>query len=149
MRRPFEVKIGVRISMLPGLRIRRIAVLAIATGLGFGVVGPSVAIAGSTLAHEEQQGQRLAESLSSGEKQCSDLSADDFELIGEYAMGRYLGDEATHEAMNRRMSAMMGEVGEQRMHMALGYRYSGCPGGPAPGWLGPMAGMMGGGVGGS
>ncbi|MGE5407913.1 MAG: SHOCT domain-containing protein, partial [Syntrophothermus sp.] len=40
-------------------------------------------------------------------------------------------------------------VGEQRMHMALGYRYSGCPGGPAPGWLGPMAGMMGGGVGGS
>jgi hypothetical protein len=128
--------------MLPGLPIRRIAVLAMAMGLGFGVVGLTVAIAASTLAHEEQQGQRLAESLSSGERQCSDLSADDFELIGEYAMGRYLGDEATHEAMNRQMTVRMGSAGEERMHRALGYRYSGCPGGPGAGWVGPMGGMM-------
>jgi hypothetical protein len=86
----------------------------------------------------------------SGEKQCSDLSADEFELIGEYAMGSFLGDKGAHAAMNRRMTLMMGEAGDRRMHVALGYRYSGCPGGPASGWVGPMAGMMGGaGTGGS
>jgi hypothetical protein len=91
---------------------------------------------------EEQQGQVLDESVRSGERQCSDLSAEDFELIGEYAMGRYLADPAAHEAMNRRMTRMMGAVGERRMHVALGYRYTGCRGGPAWGWMGPMAGMM-------
>lgn len=50
--------------------------------------------------------------------------------------------------MNRHMAAMMGSAGEERMHQALGYRYSGCPGGPAAGWVGPMGGMMYGGTGG-
>lgn len=94
------------------------------------------------LSSDVQQGQRLAESIRSGEKKCSDLAADDFELIGEYAMSRYLGSNATHEAMNRHMTAMMGSGGEERMHQALGYRYSGCPGGPGAGWVGPMGGMM-------
>jgi hypothetical protein len=91
---------------------------------------------------EEQKGQALDESVRSMERRCSDLSTEDFELIGEYAMGRYLADPAAHEAMNRRMTRMMGAVGERRMHVALGYRYAGCRGGPAWGWMGPMAGMM-------
>jgi hypothetical protein len=130
--------------MLRVLSIRRIAVLALATGLALGVAGAPIATAAPTLAQEEQQGEGIAESLRSGERQCSDLSADDFELIGEYAMGSYLGDEGAHAAMNRRMTLMMGEAGERRMHVALGYRYSGCPGGPASGWVGAMGGMMGG-----
>jgi len=100
------------------------------------------AAAAADLAQEEGQGQAIAESVRSGERQCSDLSADEFELIGEYAMGRYLGDSAAHEAMNDHMVAVMGEAGERRMHIALGYRYSGCRGGPAWSWMGPMAGMM-------
>ncbi|HVC07034.1 MAG TPA: hypothetical protein VND98_05560 [Solirubrobacterales bacterium] len=105
------------------------------------------AAAPAALAQEEQQGHGLAEAVRSGEKQCSQLSADDFELIGEYAMGRYLADPAAHEAMNRHMTAMMGAEGERRMHTALGYRYSECEGGPASRWVGPMAGMMYGGYG--
>jgi uncharacterized membrane protein len=87
---------------------------------------------------------RVAELVRSGARECSDLSADQFELIGEHAMGRYLEDTAAHEAMNDHMVAVMGEQGERRMHIALGDRYSGCGGGPAWSWMGPMAGMMGG-----
>jgi hypothetical protein len=115
---------------------RLIAALVVAGVL----IVPSVAL--GSLTSDVQQGRRLAEEIRSGEKKCSELAADDFELIGEYAMSRYLGSTATHEAMNRHMTVMMGSVGEGRMHQALGYRYSGCPGGPAAGWVGPMGGMM-------
>jgi len=100
------------------------------------------AAAAADLGQEEVRGRAIAESVSTGERGCSDLSAEEFELVGEYAMGRYLGDGAAHEAMNAHMVAMMGEGGERRMHVALGYRYSGCRGGPAGSWMGPMAGMM-------
>jgi hypothetical protein len=104
--------------------------------------------AAGALTQEEGRGHGLAESVRSGERQCSDLSGKDLELIGEYAMGRYLANPAAHEAMNRRMTWMMGAVGERRMHVALGHRYTGCPGGPAWGWMGAMTGMMGGHYGG-
>jgi hypothetical protein len=94
------------------------------------------------LAGDVQQGERLAEEIRSGAKNCSDLSAGDFELIGEYAMSRYLGSTSRHEAINRRMAAMMGTSAVQRMHQALGYRYTECPGGPDAGWVGPMGAMM-------
>ncbi len=90
---------------------------------------------------EEQQGRELVESLRAGDLSCSDLSPAQFELVGEYAMGRYFDDPGRHEAMNERMTAMMGSGGEERMHIALGRRYSGCGGGSA-GWMGPMAAMM-------
>ncbi|MGE5408155.1 MAG: hypothetical protein ACM3NV_06035 [Syntrophothermus sp.] len=64
-------------------------------------------------------------------------------------MARYVGDERVHEAMNRRMRAMMGEAGEERMHEALGRRYGGCAGGAGAGWIASMAGMMDGRRGGS
>jgi hypothetical protein len=99
--------------------------------------------------NEESQGRHLAESLRSGETRCADLSAADFELIGEYAMGRYLGNPQVHAAMNRRMTAMTGAAGERRMHIALGHHYSGCAGGPASGWVGPMGSMMSGRSGGN
>ncbi len=131
--------------MMHPLAPRWVTILALTTGLAFlafGAVGSPIAAAAPTLAQEEREGEGIAEAVRSGEKQCSDLSADEFELIGEYAMGSYLGDEATHAAMNRRMTLMMGETGERRMHMALGYRYADCRGGPASSWMGPMAGMM-------
>ncbi len=130
--------------MLRQPSIRRIAVLAFAMALSLCIAGAPTAAASATLAQEEHQGEGIAASVRAGEKQCSDLSADEFELIGEYAMGRYLGSEASHTAMNRRMTQMMGEDGERRMHVALGHRYSGCADGPASGWVGPLAGMMGG-----
>jgi hypothetical protein len=104
------------------------------------LIFPTAALGG--LSRDVQQGQRLAESVRSGQQHCSDLSAEDFELIGEYAMERFLGNPHAHAAMNRHMSLMMGGRGEERMHMALGYRYSRCPGGPASGWVGRIGGMM-------
>ena len=103
-----------------------------------------VTSAQADLASEVNQGHRLADAIRSNERQCSELSADDFELIGEYAMDRFLGNRATHEAMNQHMVRMMGDAGERRMHITLGYRYTGCTGAPPSSWLGPMAGMMGG-----
>ena len=69
--------------MLRVLPIRRAATLALLMGVAFGVAGPPIAAAAPTLAQEEQQGEGIAKSLQSGERHCSDLSADDFELIGE------------------------------------------------------------------
>jgi len=130
--------------MLRAIAIRPIVLLALATGLIFGIAGSATATAVATVGQEEREGKGLAELMRAGEKRCADLSSNEFELIGEYAMGGYLGSEGTHSTMNRRMTLMMGEAGERRMHTALGYRYSGCSGGPASGWVGPMAGMMGG-----
>lgn len=102
------------------------------------------AMAQADLASEVTQGQTIAQSVESGQRSCGELSDTDFELVGEYAMDRYLADRTAHEAMNARMVQMMGEAGEVAMHTALGHRYTGCPGGPDGAWAMPMAGMMGG-----
>jgi hypothetical protein len=128
--------------MLPRLKIRRITTLALALGLLVGTGFAPIAGATPSLADEEQQGDGLVESIRSGQQRCADLSAADFELIGEHAMGSYLGITTTHEAMNAHMTRMMGPGGERRMHIALGYRYSDCPNGPGSEWVGAMAGMM-------
>lgn len=103
-------------------------------------IGPTSASA--QLANEVLQGQRSVESVRSGERACSGLTAGDFERMGEYAMGRALQSTAVHESMNRRMAAMVTSRGERRMHVALGYRISGCVGGPASAWIASMGSMM-------
>lgn len=118
------------------LRGGLVVVVASAVGLALS------AGAWAGLATDVQRGERLANEIGSGTRSCSELSSDDFELVGEYAMSLYLGNTARHEAMNQHMAVMMGTAGEERMHQALGYRYTGCPGGPAAGWIGPMGGMM-------
>ena len=102
------------------------------------------AAARASLADEQRQGQDLIAQLQAGTKTCGDLSAEDLDHIGEYAMYRALGSTSLHQAMNDRMTAMMGEQAESRMHQLLGHRYSGChtSAGAAYGGMGP--GMMGG-----
>lgn len=84
------------------------------------------AAAGAALVDEQRQGQNLIAQLNAGTKTCSDLSADDFDHIGESVMFKALGSTALHEAMNDRMILMMGEQAETRMHQLLGGRYAGC-----------------------
>ena len=100
--------------------------------------------AAANVTSEVQRGQQLAMRFAPASSPARRSPTDDFELVGEYAMDRFLGNRATHEAMNQRMVAMMGQAGERRMHIALGYRCIGCPGAPPSSWLGPMAGMLGG-----
>ena len=41
-------------------------------------------------------------------------------------MGQSIGDTSRHIAMNEMMKSMMGDKGEEQMHMVMGKRLSGC-----------------------
>lgn len=78
----------------------------------------------SYTAHQEAEGKIVWEKLQAKQIQCSDLSDDDFEVLGEYFMGQMTGP--SHEAMNNMMIQMMDEKGEKQMHIVMGKRLSGC-----------------------
>jgi hypothetical protein len=129
----------------PRLLAATIACLALTVTLA----GAGVA---SATPQEERQGSQILSELESGNLECSEASPSDFELVGEYAMGRMFGSPSQHEAMNQIMSRMMGARGEERVHEAMGRRFSGCGGGQLPAGFGRMMGavnalgMMGGGM---
>ncbi len=100
------------------------------------------ASAATSLAEEVAAGQVLSARLESGAVGCAQLSDSDFDHLGEYVMNRMVGSLARHQALNERMTAMMGADGEARMHVLMGQRYAGCLGTGTDGAMGP--GMMGG-----
>jgi putative membrane protein len=73
---------------------------------------------------EEIEGKTIWEKLQAKQLECKDLTNSNFELLGEYFMGQTAGD--SHESMNKMMVQMMGEKGEEQMHIAMGKRLSGC-----------------------
>lgn len=80
---------------------------------------------------EEAEGKEIWEKLQSKQVECKNLTNDNFESLGEYFMGQMAG--GSHEAMNSMMERMMGKVGEEQMHSAMGKRLSGCdPNAPIP-----------------
>jgi hypothetical protein len=91
---------------------------------------------------EEQQGSQILSELESEKLECGEASASDFELVGEYAMGRMFGSPSQHEAMNQMMSRAMGAHGEESVHEAMGRRFAGCGGGQLPGGFGRMMGAV-------
>lgn len=101
---------------------------------------------------EEARGAELLRQIEAGQRECANLSAAEFELIGKYAMGRMFATPRQHEAMNQMMARMMGGGGEARVHDAMGRRYAGCGGARLPRGFGQMMGavgamgMMGGGM---
>jgi hypothetical protein len=111
----------------------------------------AVSAARASTAQEEHQGAEVLRELEAGNVQCAKLSDEDFEHVGDYAMGRMLGSTSRHEAMDETMTRMMGATGERQMHEAMGHRFSGCGGGKLPAGFGRMmgafgaVGMMGGG----
>ena len=118
---------------------------AVLVSIALLALAPSAALA--SLADDQRQGQALAAQLQSGAKTCNDLSNQDLDHIGEYVMGRALGSTSTHQAMNDRMSLMMGDQAEGRMHQLMGARFAGCAThASGSGGYGPMmgGGMMGG-----
>ena len=99
-------------------------------------------------AREEAEGRELWQRMERDEVECKDLTDEQFAALGEFFMGEMTGD--SHEAMNAMMTRMMGEEGEEQMHVVMGKRMSGCGGyGTLPmgnaGMMMPMMGMMGGG----
>lgn len=74
--------------------------------------------------HDEAEGFAIWTKVQNRELSCGSLTDDQYELLGEYFMGQSAGDY--HAAMNKRMQQMMGESGEEQMHISMGRQYSGC-----------------------
>lgn len=73
---------------------------------------------------EEVEGKIIWEKLQAKQLECKNLTDDNFELLGEYFMGRMAG--SSHEAMNTMMEQMMGKEREEQMHIVMGKRMSDC-----------------------
>ncbi len=75
-------------------------------------------------AREEAEGKAVWEKLQAKKMTCVQLSQDNFATLGEYFMGQQMG--SMHEEMNRMLTQMTGEKGEEQMHVTMGKRMSGC-----------------------
>jgi len=115
-----------------------VVILIVAFSLAFptfsfaqGMMGDTVTVSDGHTAREEAEGNEIWGKLQDGELKCEDLTDENFGALGEYFMGRMAGEQ--HEAMNKMMIQMMGEEGEEQMHMAMGKRMSDCePNAPMP-----------------
>ncbi len=80
----------------------------------------------TSTAQDEARGKQVWDQLQSKQATCDSLKADDYELLGEYFMGQSIGNTERHAVMNQMMQNMMGQNGEEQMHISLGKRSSGC-----------------------
>ena len=78
---------------------------------------------------EEAKGKEVWKKLQAKQLECKNLTNDNYAVLGEYFMGQSIGDTSRHIAMNEMMKKMMGEQGEEQMHIVMGKRLSGCKGG--------------------
>lgn len=85
--------------------------------------GTSTAEASSTTA-DEQKGQDIYNQLQNKQTTCANLTDDDFDVLGDFFMGRMMG--GSHAAMNQYMVENLGANGEKQVHVAMGKRLSGC-----------------------
>ncbi len=102
----------------------------------------------SSTAQDEANGKQVWDQLQSKQASCSSLKDSDFEVLGEYFMGQSIGNTERHAVMNQMMQNMMGQNAEERMHISLGKRSSGCDTNasfPSGYGLSMMGWMMGGG----
>lgn len=90
------------------------------------VATPSVVFSDSHTAREEAEGKAIWEKLQAKQVECKNLTNDNFESLGEYFMGQSIGNTERHAAMNQMMQNMMGQNGEEQMHITFGRRSSGC-----------------------
>src|SRR3989338_761005 len=77
-------------------------------------------------AREEVEGKEIWEKLQAKQLECKNLTDEQYGSLGEYFMGQSIGDTQRHALMNQMMTNMMGEEGEEQMHVAMGKRVSGC-----------------------
>jgi hypothetical protein len=139
--------------------------LLIAPAVLAAFLGMAVSPGFASTATEQREGELLFQQLQAGTKRCSTLTPDQFERIGEFAMGRMVGSTARHSEMNAQMRSMMGESGEEQAHQRMGHQFAGCGGagsmmsmgsgmsgtgsgmsGTGSGMSGTGSGMMGGGA---
>lgn len=122
---------------------------AFAQGMMGNSSSPAFVPSNDHTAQEEAEGKEVWDKLQAKGVTCDSLSDADFGALGEYFMGQSIGNTQQHVLMNQMMMNMMGEKGEEQMHVAMGKRLSGCePNAQVPqsgvGFM-PMMWMMGGG----
>lgn len=114
-----------------------------------GMAGSALPISDDHTAREEAEGNKVWQQLQDKQLTCDVLSDGKFAALGEYFMGQMMGD--SHAAMNQMMIQMMGEAGEEQIHIVMGKRLSGCDTSAAyptsgAGFMPMMNMMMGGGL---
>src|SRR3989344_866423 len=87
---------------------------------------PSSVTSDDHTAGEEIEGKEIWDKLQAKQLECKDITNDNYAVLGEYFMGQSIGNTQRHALMNRMMTNMMGEEGEEQMHIAMGKRLSGC-----------------------
>jgi len=92
---------------------------------------------------EEAEGKEVWNKLQAKQLECKNLTNDNYAALGEYFMGQSIGDTQRHTAMNQMMTGMMGEKGEEQMHITLGKRSSGCDTSAKGGGFGMMGNFYG------
>src|SRR3989344_3247299 len=100
--------------------------LSEAEGMGNWTSSPSGVASEDHTAQEEAEGKVIWEKLQAKQLECKDLTDDNYAVLGEYFMGQSIGDTQRHAAMNQMIVSMMGEEGEEQMHIVMGKRLSGC-----------------------
>jgi len=110
---------------------------------------PSSVTSDDHTAREEAEGKEVWDKLQAKQLECKNLTDDNYAVLGEYFMGQSIGNAERHAAMNQMVTSMMGEAGEEQMHIVLGKRLSGCDTNAQVSQSGigfmPMMWMMGGG----
>ncbi len=88
-------------------------------------------------------GQQLWSQLQAKQIQCSQLTATNFNNLGDYFMDQMMG--SAHQAMEQAVIAQSGQAGLDAMHVAMGERFSGCnPNAAFPASMMGYGGMTGG-----
>src|SRR3989337_2892 len=87
---------------------------------------PSSITSDDHTARKEVEGKEIWEKLQAKQLECNNLTDEQYGSLGEYFMGQSIGNTQRHALMNQMMANMMGEAGEEQMHVAMGKRLSGC-----------------------
>ena len=97
-----------------------------AEGMGNWTSSPSSVTPDDHTAREEIEGKEIWEKLQAKQLECKNLTDEQYGSLGEYFMGQSIGDTQRHALMNQMMTNMMGEEGEEQMHIVMGKKLSGC-----------------------
>src|SRR3989344_2109102 len=105
--------------------ITAIALIVSATSASAQMIGNTLpTVTDDHTAREEAEGKEIWQQLQDKQLTCDTLLDEQYAALGEYFMGQMMGD--SHAAMNQMMVSMMGEEGEEQMHVVMGKRLSGC-----------------------
>lgn len=107
--------------MIRRCKLSRLA-LPLSLVLGLAFAAPALA---DSVAAEQAQGAQVLAQVQHGALSPKNLTTDQYQVVGEYLMGRALGSTQVHQRMKTLMDEMMGSSASDQMHIYLGKRFLG------------------------